>query len=160
MTTLFLTLNASSVQTQLDIVKVGLTAGVAAGVLVTLLLAVRRQLRADESVDAARRDSNERLIINLYTKGVEQFGADKPEVRIGGLYALERLAEGSPDLREQVVDIVCAALKGNPTGNRLKPQSVAAGRSAEGVCGQLWIAGGHAAQGRLGRGRAPLRRVR
>ena len=67
-------------------------------------------------------------MIDLYTKGVEQFGSERPEVRLGGLYALERLAEGSPDLREQVVDIVCAALKGVPedgAGKRLEPAAVA-----------------------------------
>jgi uncharacterized protein YjbI with pentapeptide repeats len=114
-------------ETKLDIVKIALAAGAGAGGLVTLLLGVRRQLLEEQRADEARRDADERRVIDLYTRGVEQFGSERPEVRVGGLYALERLADENPDLREQVVDIVCVLLQSVSRSNRTRgrlPQDV------------------------------------
>ena len=38
------------------------------------------------------RDATERRITELYTKAVEQLGSDKAPVRLGGLYALDRVS--------------------------------------------------------------------
>ena len=41
---------------------------------------------------------------------------------MGGLYALERLAESTPDIRDRVVDVICAYLRAEPTnvaGNKV-----------------------------------------
>lgn len=45
---------------------------------------------------ATERDAEARRITDLYTKAVEQLGSDKAPVRLGGLYALERLAQATP----------------------------------------------------------------
>lgn len=47
----------------------------------------------------------------LYSKSVEQLSSDKAPVRLGGLYALERLAQDNPDQRQTMVDVICAYLR-------------------------------------------------
>ncbi|MYW97456.1 S8 family serine peptidase [Amycolatopsis rubida] len=46
-------------------------------------------------------------------KAVDQLGSDKAPVRLGGLYALERLAQDNPDptLRQTIVNVLCAYLR-------------------------------------------------
>ncbi len=46
-----------------------------------------------------------------YTKAVEQLGNDKAPVRLGGLYALERLAQDNRAHRQTIVDVICAYLR-------------------------------------------------
>jgi hypothetical protein len=50
-------------------------------------------------------------VTDLYTKAVEQLGSDKAPVRLGGLYALERLGNGNPPLRQTITDVLCAYLR-------------------------------------------------
>src|SRR5262249_33582048 len=47
----------------------------------------------------------------LYTKAVEQLGSDKAPVRLGGLYALERLAQDNSAHRQTIVNVICAYLR-------------------------------------------------
>jgi hypothetical protein len=77
---------------------------------------LQRQLDADQ---AARDDAIARQITDLSAKASEQLGSDKAAVRIGGLTDLERLAQAYADLRQTVVDRICAYLRGPyepPTG--------------------------------------------
>ena len=60
---------------------------------------------------ADRRDATERRITELYTKAFEQLGNDKGAVRLGGLYALERLAQDNPPHRQTIVNVICAYLR-------------------------------------------------
>lgn len=46
-----------------------------------------------------------------FSKAVEQLGSDQAPVRLGGLYALEQLAQSNPALRQTVVDVTCAYLR-------------------------------------------------
>lgn len=69
---------------------------------------LRRQLDADEAV---RADAIARQITDLSAKASEQLGSDKAAMRIGGLTDLERLAESYPELRQTVVDRICAFLR-------------------------------------------------
>lgn len=96
---------------ELDVIKTSLAIGAGVGALITLLNAERRQRLSEVMAADARVDANERRVVDLYTKGVEQFGSDVVPICIGGLYALERLAEYTPDLREQVFDVVGARLR-------------------------------------------------
>ncbi|MFD7655261.1 pentapeptide repeat-containing protein [Actinosynnema sp. NPDC059797] len=68
----------------------------------------QRQLVADE---ATRQDAAARQITELATRASEQLGAENTATRIGGLHALERLAQSHPDLRQMVVDQVCSYLR-------------------------------------------------
>ncbi|QKV74915.1 pentapeptide repeat-containing protein [Amycolatopsis sp. Hca4] len=66
----------------------------------------QRRLAEDARVDAA-----ERRITELYTKAADQLGSDKTPIRLAGLYALERLAQNTPDQRQTIVNLLCAYLR-------------------------------------------------
>ncbi|MFD4190784.1 pentapeptide repeat-containing protein [Amycolatopsis thermoflava] len=116
------------VTARLDALKVGLSLGVGGGGLFALYLTWRRQ-RAVEATLAhqlqvaadtkahqervaadAREDATARRITELYTKAVEQLGSDKAPVRLGGVYALERLAQDNPSQRQTIVNVLCSYL--------------------------------------------------
>jgi pentapeptide repeat protein len=96
-----------------------------AGGAIGLLLAARRQQTAEQDLVEKRRDlahkehvqrhtevdAAERRITELYAKAVEQLGSDKAPVRLGGLYALERLAQNTRSQRHTVVNVLCAYLR-------------------------------------------------
>ena len=96
---------------RLDAVRTGLAAGAGAGAAVGLMLAFRRQHHQEIATDLTDRDATERRITELYTKAVEQLGSDKAPVRLGGLYALERLAQDNPAQRQTIVNVICAYLR-------------------------------------------------
>jgi Pentapeptide repeats (9 copies) len=96
---------------RLDAVRTGLAAGAGAGAAVGLMLAFRRQHHQEIATDLTDRDATERRITELYTKAVEQLGSDKAPVRLGGLYALERLAQDNPAHRQIIVNVICAYLR-------------------------------------------------
>jgi ABC-type transport system involved in cytochrome bd biosynthesis fused ATPase/permease subunit len=60
-----------------------------------------RQVAADQAAH----------ITDLSSKASEQLGSEKAAVRIGGLTDLERLAQSYPELRQTVVDRICAYLR-------------------------------------------------
>jgi uncharacterized protein YjbI with pentapeptide repeats len=98
-------------QLRLDRIKTGLTvaAGLAAGV--TLLLTLRRQVLSEWAQRFAESDALEQRTTTLYVAAAEQLGSDKAAVRLAGLYALERLGQDNPKLRQTVVDVWCAYLR-------------------------------------------------
>ncbi|WP_410658404.1 pentapeptide repeat-containing protein [Amycolatopsis sp. lyj-112] len=127
---------ADLVKARLDALKIGLSIGVGSGGVVALYLAWRRQHSTEADLDNreralahqqdvaaatqahqervaddARADAVERRITELYTKAVEQLGSDKAPVRLGGLYALERLAQGNETQRQTIVNVFCAYLR-------------------------------------------------
>jgi len=56
-------------------------------------------------------DATQRRITELSAKASDQLGSDKATVRIGGLTDLERLGQNNPDLRQTVIDRICAYLQ-------------------------------------------------
>ena len=108
---LLLIVDVGRPEVRLDVIRTALAIGGGTGALITLMYAVRRQLLAEQIAEDNKVDATEKRITELYSKGVEQLGSPNPTVRLGGLYALERLAEDSPRLRETVVDVVCAYLR-------------------------------------------------
>ena len=96
---------------RLDAVRTGLAAGAGAGAAVGLMLAFRRQHHQEIATVLTDLDATERRITELYTKAVEQLGSDKAPVRLGGLYALERLAQDNPVHRQTIVNVICAYLR-------------------------------------------------
>lgn len=100
-----------AVTLRLDAIKVALTVAAGIGAGVTLLLALRRQSASEHDQRATEEDARERRITDLYVAAVEQLGSDKAAVRLGGLYALERLAQDNPAMRQTVVDMYCAYLR-------------------------------------------------
>ncbi len=113
---------------RLDAVRTGLAAGAGAGAAVGLMLAFRRQHHQEIATDLTDRDATERRITELYTKAVEQLGSDKAPVRLGGLYALERLAQDNPAHRQTIVNVICAYLRmpfsvAGPTSYHPEPEA-------------------------------------
>lgn len=96
---------------RVEAIKTGLAIGAGTGGVFALLLAVRRQWHQELSAVGAEHDASERRVTELYTKAVEQLGSDKAAVRMGGLYALERVAQNTPDQRQTVVNVLCAYLR-------------------------------------------------
>jgi len=109
---------------RLDAVRTGLAAGAGAGAAVGLMLAFRRQHHQEIATDLTDRDATERRITELYTRAVEQLGNEKAPVRLGGLYALERLAQDNPEHRQTIVNVICAYLRMpfSPTVPASKPE--------------------------------------
>ena len=102
----------------LDAIRTASAITVAAGGAAALLLAARRQRSTEQTLEhqrevaaAAERDAAEQRITELYTRAVDQLGAEKAPVRLGGLHALERLAQNNPPQRQTIVDVICAYLR-------------------------------------------------
>jgi uncharacterized protein YjbI with pentapeptide repeats len=53
-------------------------------------------------------------ITDRFTKAVDQLGNENAEVRVGGTYALERIARESPEDRQHIVEILTNVLRGEP----------------------------------------------
>ena len=85
--------------------------GAGAGAAVGLMLAFRRQHHQEIATVLTDLDATERRITELYAKAVEQLGSDKAPVRLGGLYALERLAQDNPAHHQTIVNVICAYLR-------------------------------------------------
>ena len=118
---------------RLDAVRTGLAAGAGAGAAVGLMLAFRRQHHQEIATLLTDLDATERRIIELYTKAVEQLGNDKAPVRLGGLYALERLAQDNSAQRPTIVNVICAYLRMPfaPAAPASKPAPAATGNATE-----------------------------
>ena len=91
-------------------IKYGLGVVASGGVLAALLLAVRRQHLAEKVQAHNEADTVERHVTEIYTKAVEQLGSADATVRLGGLYALERLAQSNVGQRQTIVNVICASL--------------------------------------------------
>jgi uncharacterized protein YjbI with pentapeptide repeats len=120
-----------------DLIKVALTVTGGTGAAVALVVAYRRQRLAESVAVDTRHDASERRITEQYTQAVEQVGHAKAPVRLGGLYALDRVGQNAPDHRQVVVDVLCAYLRMPPpstearTGPRPPVNSLAAASSGQ-----------------------------
>ncbi|MET9258893.1 pentapeptide repeat-containing protein [Amycolatopsis sp. NPDC004079] len=140
---------ADLVRARLDALKIGLSIGVGSGGVIALYLAWRRQHSTEADLDTrertlahqqevaadtkeyqeriaedARQDASARRITELYTKSVEQLGSDKAPVRLGGIYALERLAQENESQRQTIVNVLCAYLRMPQKGARKSPRKL------------------------------------
>ncbi|MFC6080961.1 pentapeptide repeat-containing protein [Sphaerisporangium aureirubrum] len=64
-----------------------------------------------QSLDASRqaqRTAEQGQITDRYTKAVEQLGSRTLDIRLGGIYALERLAQDSPRDHQTIYDVLAA----------------------------------------------------
>ena len=81
--------------------------------------ATQQQLRtAQHQADAAQRQADtaqQNLLNERYQKGAEMLGSEALAVRLGGIYALQRLAEEHPEqYHVQIMRLFCAFIR-NPT---------------------------------------------
>jgi uncharacterized protein YjbI with pentapeptide repeats len=101
----------ASATLRLDAIKTALTVAAGLGAGVTLIMALRRQSISERSQHHIEEDSREQRITTLYVAAAEQLGSEKAAVRLAGLYALERLGQDNPKLRQTVIDVICAYLR-------------------------------------------------
>ena len=87
----------------------------AAGALVFTALNFNLLRRNSEQADQWQRRTHELTeqaqVADRYTKAIEQLGSDKPEVRIGGIYALERVARDSARDHPTVMEALTAFIR-------------------------------------------------
>lgn len=57
--------------------------------------------------------SRQGQLTDRYSKAVEQLGSDSTDVRLGGIYALERLMRDSPSDQPTIVEVLAAFIRGN-----------------------------------------------
>jgi hypothetical protein len=75
--------------------------------------------------------SREGHLTDTYTKAVEQLGSDKIEVRLGGIYALERLMRDSSTDQPTIVEVLAAYIRQHaPLSHRALAVSAAPAPSA------------------------------
>ncbi|HEX6358184.1 pentapeptide repeat-containing protein [Actinophytocola sp.] len=117
--------DAEANRVRLDAIRTAGTIVVGTGGAAALLLAARRQRSTEIALKQKERDqflqervaltteadAEARRITDLYTKAVEQLGSEKAPVRLGGLYALERLAQDHVKQRQTIVNVLCAYLR-------------------------------------------------
>jgi uncharacterized protein YjbI with pentapeptide repeats len=96
---------------EIDAIKYGLGTFAAAGAAAALLLGVRRQQHLEYAQEHTELDATERRVTDLYTKAVEQLGSADAAVRLGGLYALERVAQNNLSQRQTIINVLCAYLR-------------------------------------------------
>jgi uncharacterized protein YjbI with pentapeptide repeats len=93
-----------------------LAAGLAAaGALTFTALNFNLLRRNSEQADQWQRRTHELTeqgqVTDRYTKAIEQLGSDKLDVRIGGIYALERVARDSPRDHPTVIEVLAAFIR-------------------------------------------------
>ncbi|MEU7143434.1 pentapeptide repeat-containing protein [Nocardia sp. NPDC046473] len=65
----------------------------------------------DRAMEISEYDATERRVTDLFAKAVEHLGSDTAPVRLGGVYALERLAHNNERYRHATADVLCAYLR-------------------------------------------------
>ena len=92
--------------------------GLVIGAAVATLLAVWRSRVAERQASAAQRQveaSQQGLLNERYQRGAEMLGSAVLAVRLGGIYALQRLANEHPgEYHVQIMRLLCAFIR-NPT---------------------------------------------
>ncbi|WP_261565688.1 pentapeptide repeat-containing protein [Frankia gtarii] len=84
--------------------------------------------RANEAADAREREANKNTHVReLFTRAVDQLGSDNGTVRLGGIYALERIATDSPPDQRTVMEVLSAFIRTRSTDPALRPPAPADG---------------------------------
>jgi len=77
--------------------------------LVGLYIAWVRSKALQDQAEVAR----EQQLTDLYVKAVEQLGSEKLQIRLGGIYALERIARESPKDHWPIMEVLTAFVREN-----------------------------------------------
>ena len=93
---------------------------------IALLLGIWRAVVADRQASSAQRQvdaARQSLLNERYQKGAEMLGNQVLSVRMGGVYALERLAQEHPDQYHiQIMALFCAFVRSPPDDEETKPR--------------------------------------
>ena len=77
----------------------------------TLYVGWKRASAAERTVEVAQ----ESQITERFTRAIEQLGSDKMAIRLGGIYALERIANDSAKDHWQIVQVLTAYIRDKPS---------------------------------------------
>lgn len=98
----------------LDVIKTFISAlGLAATVLAGLGLYLTYRSSQEQQRIAQKQQEldSERLITERFTRAVEQLGSQNIDVRIGGIYSLEQIAEGSKEYQRTIMEVLSAFIR-------------------------------------------------
>lgn len=85
-----------------------------AAAVVGIILAARRTKAANHQAEAALKQTEtafQSLVTERFTRAVEQLGKEQRAVRLGAIYALERIAKDSPRDRDTIVETLAAYIR-------------------------------------------------
>jgi hypothetical protein len=91
----------------LDVIKTTITVAGFVGAVLVGVYGYRKQRLVEG--DARRADAEQ--FAQRYTTATDQLGHEKPAVRLGGVYAMARLADDWNDQRQVCIDVLCAYLR-------------------------------------------------
>jgi hypothetical protein len=94
-----------------------------------LLTEQRRQL--DETLAQQRKqldEEHDRTVTDRFTKAIEQLGSTTLDVRIGGIYALERVARDSDSDHPTVMEVLCSFIRREFRAQPSVPEATEPGR--------------------------------
>ena len=89
---------------RIEFAKLGAQVGLAIVVMGTLYVAWRRAKAAEDTVKVAQ----EGQVTERFTRAIEQISGDSLAIRLGGIYALERIAKDSHRDHWQVMEVLTA----------------------------------------------------
>ncbi len=85
-----------------------------AAAVVGIILAARRTKAANQQAEAALKQTEtafQSLVTERFTRAVEQLGKEQRAVRLGAIYALERIAKDSARDRDTIVETLAAYIR-------------------------------------------------
>ncbi len=115
----------ATARTDIGIAAVALV--VLAGMVIALAETCRTSAHARNADRRTREQELAGQLIERYTRAVDQLGADTVDVRLGGIYALERIARSSPEDHPTVVEVLSAFVREHAVAARSDAQPAAAG---------------------------------
>ena len=77
----------------------------------TLELSQQKFKLAEQGQQQTFKLAEQGQVTDRFTKAIEQLGHEKPDVRIGGIYALERIARDSADDHPTVMEVLTAFIR-------------------------------------------------
>ena len=81
------------------------------GALFLIYAAIRQAQVAADRHEAQTKADQQRRITESFSKAVEQLGSDKLELRLGAIFALERLSKESPDDYWTIMEVLAAFVR-------------------------------------------------
>ena len=127
------------------------------GLLYGLSLAERRIVATEKNVSVAQKNvsvAQEGHITEGFTKAIEQLGSDNMAIRLGGIYALERIAKDSEKYHGPIMEVLTADVRENAPRQEEDTQN-GAEKSPTDIQAILTVIGRRETTGK-NRGNAPL----
>jgi hypothetical protein len=116
-----------------------------------------------QAAEVSRKASQDLLISNQVSKGFEQLASDKLTMRLGGIYALEGVMNGSAQYHQAVLEALCAFVREGTTGRIVNDTAHQARRpSPKSVGPPPWVAArpGPSSSNKTDRGRQRTSKLR